>query len=216
MNEIIAAPDATSYVASDVVPFGTPSATEMAEKYNGFARKTAESVLNMAKVVSDMKAQKDKVEFEKFCDLINCKPESSYIRKFIQIGKKFDFLIANADKLPSQWTTVYQISKLSNDAIGTLIEKGSITPSLSGVAVARVLGATELLEVKTKPTAKKVVPNGTTIGVSFEARRGTFPSAVEVRRLNRIIADLKEMNFEIATSPNLDELVDESMLAIAA
>lgn len=214
MNEIIAAPDATSYVASDVVPFGTSSATEMAEKYNGFARKTAESILNMAKVVWQMKSQKDAAEFDKFCALINCQPESSYIRKFIQIGKKFDFLIANADKLPSQWTTVYQISKLSNEAITTLMDKGAINPSLSGAAVARVLDANKSLDTPTKPTvSQKTVSNGTFIGITIQAKLMGIPTAVEPRRLNQIIAELKEMNFEVACTPDLDELVEELPLA---
>ena len=202
--------------ATSVVPNGTKLATEMAAKYNGFARKTAESVLNMAKVVWDMKAQKNKVEFENFCDLINCKPESSYIRKFIQIGKKFDVLMANADNLPSQWTTVYQISKLSNEAIGNLIEKGSINPSLSGAAATRVLSVGDSIDAATKPVAKKAVPIGTSIGFSFEARLGVLPSIAEVRRLKWIIAELKEMNFEVAINPNLDELIDNSVLALAA
>ena len=129
-------------INTSIVLNGTLIASEMAEKFNGFARKTAESVLQMAKVVSDMKAQaqeqRDKTEFEKFCELIGYKSDSSLIRKFIQIGSKFEQLMASVDKLPNTWTTVYQIALLSNEAIEALMEKGVINPRLSGSNVKEV------------------------------------------------------------------------------
>ncbi len=199
-----------------VVLNGTFIASEMAEKYNGFAKKTAESVLQMAKVVFDMKAQKNKVEFEKFCDLIGFKSDSSYIRKFVQIGNKFDQLIGNASKLPSTWTTVYQIALLSSEAIDTLLEKGVINSTLSGANVKQVLGLSKPAPVAVATTKVTNVPDGTENGVLFKARLPSFPTAAVREKLKRIIAELKAINFEVETSEGLDLVIAEPTLAIAA
>jgi len=203
-----------------VVLNGTYIASEMAEKFNGFARKTAESILLMAKVVSDMKAQalaqKDKTEFEKFCDLIGYKSDSSLIRKFTQIGGKFTRLMENVDKLPSTWTTVYQIALLNDDAIVTLLEKGVISPSLSGTNVKEVLGLsvtkTSIAVVANMPE----VQNRTDAEFTFRARLSSFLTAQQVAKVKRIMAELKEINFEIETSSGMDIALEEPQLALAA
>lgn len=207
---------------TSIVLNGTFTASEMAEKFNGFARKTAESVLQMAKVVSEMKkqssAQKDKDEFEKFCDLIGYKSDSSLIRKYTIIGGKFDLLMKNVSKLPSTWTTVYQISMLSNEAIETFIEKGVISPRLSGSNVKDVLGLSKPKESAAIKTSaeKTTVPNGTDDGISFRARLVDFPNAAVREKLKRILAELKDINMEIESSAELDNVLNDQQLELAA
>lgn len=201
---------------TSVVLNGTSVASEMAAKYNGFARKTAESVLQMAKVVYDMKAQKDKAEFEKFCNLIGFKSDSSYIRKFVQIGNKFDQLIGNASQLPSTWTTVYQIATLSNEAIDQFLEKGVINPTLSGAHAKQVLGLSKPAPVAVAANMNVVVPSGTENELSFVARFSGYPSAAVREKLKRIIAELKAIDFEVAASAGLDLVIAEPILALAA
>ena len=201
---------------TSVVVIGTFIASEMAEKFNGFAKKTAESVLQMAKVVSDMKAQKDKVEFEKFCTLIGYKSDSSLIRKFTQIGSKFDQLIANADKLPNTWTTVYQIALLSDEAITTLIDKGVINPCLPGKKLQEVLGLSQTKAAVVVNAATNVVPNGTDGVICFMARLPSFPNAAVKEQLKRILNDLKAINFEVEESATLQEFLVDEPMALAA
>lgn len=191
-------------------------ASEMAKRFNGFAKKTAESVLQMAKVVSDMKAQKNKAEFEKFCDLIGYKSDSSLIRKFTQIGNKFDQLITNADKLPNTWTTVYQISLLSDDAITTLMEKGVINPCLAGKKLQEVLSLSQPKATVVAAAATEVVPNGTDDGICFKARLPSVPNAAVREQLKRILKDLNAINFEVEQSSTLQEFLVDEPMALAA
>lgn len=188
----------------------------MAAEFNGYAKKTAESVLQMGKVVSDMKARRNKVEFETFCDLIHYKSDSSLIRKFAQIGSKFHQLMANADKLPNAWTTVYQIASLSEDTISALMDKGVINPHLSGKNVREVLGLSKSKAVVVADPATDVVPNGTTQEICFKARLPSFPNAAVREQLKRILNDLKEINFEVEESESLQDLFNEASLVLAA
>lgn len=196
-----------------------PRANEMAEKFNGYAKKTAESVLRMGKVVSDMKAKGIKSEFEKFCELIGYKSESSTIRKFIQIGSKYDQLIANADKLPNTWTTVYHIATMSDDSFASKIDEGVINPCLAGTNVREKLG----LPPQSKPKAVlvdddviDVVPNGTVNEFSFKVRLPNCPDEAVSVKLKRILKELKEINFEVEESESLQDILNDTPQALAA
>lgn len=193
-----------------------PRANEMAAKFNGYAKKTAESVLQMAKVVSDMKARRNKVEFEEFCDLIRYKSDSSLIRKFAQIGSKFNQLMENADKLPNTWTTVYQIAKLSEDTISELMDKGVINPHFTGKDARKVLGLSKSKAVVVAYPATDVVPNGTVNEYSFKARLPNCPREEVSEKLKRIFKELKEINFEIVESESLQDILNDTPLALAA
>jgi hypothetical protein len=189
---------------------------EMAKKFNNYAKKTAESVLQMAKVVSDMKARRNKVEFEEFCDLIRYKSDSSLIRKFAQIGSKFNQLMANADKLPNTWTTVYQIAKLSEDTISELMDKGVINPHFSGKDARKFLGLSKSKAVVVAYPATDVVPNGTVNEYSFKARLPSFPRPEVREQLKRILNELKEINFEVEENESLQNLFNDTPQALAA
>lgn len=207
-------------VTSNLIDFNEPpSANEMAAKFNGYAKKTAESVLEMARVVSDMKAQDDKSEFEKFCGLIGYKSDSSTIRKFIQIGSKYDQLFAKVDKLPNTWTTVYQIALLSDDKFASKIEEGVINPRLAGTNVRKDLGLPALRKPKAvlaDDAVIDVVPNGTVNEFSFKVRLPNCPDDAVSKKLKRILKELKEINFEVEESESLQDILNDTPQALAA
>ncbi|MCX7248792.1 MAG: hypothetical protein NTX31_14170, partial [Burkholderiales bacterium] len=142
--------------------------------------------------------------------------DSSLIRKFTQIGSKFDQLIANADKLPNTWTTVYQIALLADDSITALMEKGVINPRLSGSNVKEVLGLSQTKATVVAAAATEVVPNGTEGGICFKARLPSCPNAAVREQLKRILKDLKAINFEVEESSTLQEFLVDEPMALAA
>jgi hypothetical protein len=198
------------------VPNGTQTADSMAKLFKCYAKKTAESILQMAKVVSDMKARKNKPEFEKFCDLIGYKSDSSPIRKFTQIGEKFDQLNANVDKLPNTWTTVYQIALMTKETIEDLIDTGVITPQISGAEAKNVLRLFTGKTATISSTKCSSTPERTDAEMTFRARLPAFPSVEAQKKLKRILAELEELNCEVEISSGLDAAIAEPMLALAA
>ncbi len=191
------------------------------EMFHLYAKRTAESVLNMAKVVLDMKSELKGWEFAQFCDLIGYDPKSSAIRKFVAIAVKYSYLIARADKLPSSWTTIYQISRLSEDEIGQKIDKGLINSKLMGANVQRLLGMSKpsssgSSSITGSGVAASKVPNGTVDPLGFRVRLCDFPSAESVRMLNTIFSMLNALNVEVEVSTSLEEfLVDAVAVADA-
>lgn len=86
-----------------------PETKEIANRFKSFQRKTAENILEMARVVIEAKQRPD---FSDFCILIGYSQFSSTIRKLEVIGQKYEFLISKANKLPPNWTTIYKVSQL--------------------------------------------------------------------------------------------------------
>ncbi len=180
-----------------------------AETFHLYAKRTAESVLNMAKVVLDMKSELKGWEFAQFCDLIGYDPKSSAIRKFVAIAVKYSYLIARADKLPSSWTTIYQISRLSEDEIGQKIDKGLISSKLMGANVQRVLGMSKPRSAGASSISGNVVaainvPNGTIGYLGFRARLPNVPSSESVKMLNDIFSKLNDLNIEVELDTSLE------------
>jgi hypothetical protein len=181
---------------------------DYADQFKGYALKTAESIIMMAKVVYEAKNALKKDEFEVFCTQVGYKSDSSTIRKLNSIGQKYEFLLSRSKSLPSNWTTMYQVSRLTTDLIDQKINEGVINPHLDGKNLAIRLGLDE----------PKPVPNGTDESMSFTVNLPLAPTLEMKIRLKMLIADLEGMKAEVEKSNSLEKfLVDtESNLAKAA
>jgi len=101
------------------VAVDSPEIPVLAERFRNFAAKTATGILEMGRVVFEAKKLKD-YEFLKFCDLAGLRGRPSTVSKLETIGEKYEFLLAHSDKLPSNWTTVYQVANLTEEKITEL------------------------------------------------------------------------------------------------
>lgn len=170
----------------------------LVEKFNTFARKTAEGVLEMAKVVCEAKKLKDS-EFYKFCEIVGMDGSSSTVTKLIKIGQKYEYLIGHAEKLPANWTTVYELAKLTEEQIEGLIDRGVISTSLIAADLNAALGK------QTKPKAKKAepqLPNGTCEELGFRVQLKKSPDATTAKKIKSLLAELEkiDVNLEIGAT----------------
>lgn len=117
-------------------------------EFRGYARKTVEGTLEMSRVVVEAKSLKGKKVFGEFCDLIGFDKRSSTIKKLNCIGKKYEFLKGVKDDLPSNWTTLYQVSRIDNEQIIDLIQSKVIHPNMTGKEILNFhLGMTDGVEI---------------------------------------------------------------------
>ncbi len=173
----------------------------LVEKINTFARKTAEGVLEMAKVVCEARKLKDS-EFFKFCEMVGMDGSSSTVKKLIRIGQKYEYLIGHAEKLPANWTTVYELAKLTEEQIEELIDRGVICTSLIAADLNAALGK------PTKPKNKKLetqipnIPNGTCEELGFRVQLKKSPDATTAQKIKYLIAELEtiDLNLEIGAT----------------
>jgi len=101
-------------------------------QYSLFAVKTAQSLVEMGRVVFEAKEQLSKQEFSNFCTDIGHKGEDSTIRKYLAIGAAYERLIQYADKLPNSWTSIYTLTQIPSETFNALGQVGECFAKLSG------------------------------------------------------------------------------------
>ena len=101
-------------------------------QYSLFAIKTAQSTVEMCRVVFEAKEELSRDEFSEFCIDIGHKGEDSTVRKYLAIGAAYDRLIQYADKLPNSWTSIYTITQIPSETFNSLAQVGESFAKLSG------------------------------------------------------------------------------------
>lgn len=188
----------------------------MASEFKSYAKKTAENILEMAKIVTEAKKLNEK-QFKYFCNLIGFKPDSGTIRKFVQIGSKYEMLKNNASNLPSNWTTIYQLSRLSSGVLEDFISTGVVTANISGAAVGRLFNKNiEKQENTSNIAVYETVPNGTQLtGYSFSVTLHGAPTEDMKIRVKDALAMLKSFDLSPVLSPSLEGFMLETLPLVA-
>lgn len=182
--------------------------TDYAEQFKVQAKKTAEGILEMARVVFDAK-KLGKADFEVFCSEVGYKSDSSTIRKLNSIGEKYQFLLSRSKSLPTSWTTLYHVSRLTTEVIDEKISEGVITPNLDGKGLTVRLGLSE-------PGAPKAVPNGTENTLSFSVDLELIPSPKLKMKLQLLLKELESnMKAKVTKSPSLESFLAEPEVQLA-
>lgn len=94
---------------------------QFVQDFHGFVKKTAQSTLEMCKVVYDAKHTLTNENFDSFCREIGQKSSDSTIRKYLAIGEKYDDFINYADRLPNSWTSIYKITQIDSTTFSALV-----------------------------------------------------------------------------------------------
>jgi hypothetical protein len=101
-------------------------------EYSLFAVKTAQSTVEMCRVVFEAKEELSRGEFSNFCTDIGHKGEDSTVRKYLAIGAAYERLIQYADKLPNSWTSIYTLTQIPSETFNALGQVGECFAKLSG------------------------------------------------------------------------------------
>ena len=182
----------------------TKEISVLVEKFNSFARKTAEGVLEMAKVVFEARKLKDS-EFYRFCEIVGMDGSSSTAQKLIAIGKKYDFLIGHSEKLPPNWTTVYEVAKLTEEQIESLIDRGVLTASLIASDLNAALGKVK----KAKTKSPNLLPNGNDEGLGFRVQLSSKPDRETSKKIQKLIEELKKLNVQLQVGQTLEAFFEK-------
>lgn len=112
---------------------------EYIRRFNEFRNKTAESHIKMGSVVCAAHTNLSDVQFDRFCKYIGFDSKSSTIRKFMKIGKQAELLSKFLDKLPSSWTSLYQLVQLDSAILESALVDGTITHDISGTSIQKLV-----------------------------------------------------------------------------
>ena len=188
-------------------------------EFKAYARKTAENILEMGRVVCETKSKskENPKDFESFCDRIGFKPKSSSIKKLAQIGKSYLALQTRAQYLPNNWTTLYQIARLTNEQLAEFIKQGLIHQNVLGSQIEALLKpqSDNPVEEKISTETKTEVPSGTLNGLRFLCDVGQLNDLSRKSHIQSIIDSLKALNVKVDMSPDLFEAIKPPLAAAA-
>jgi hypothetical protein len=185
-------------------------------QYSLFAVKTAQSSVEMGRVVFEAKEQLSKEEFSNFCTDIGHKGEDSTIRKYLAIGAAYERLIQYADKLPNSWTSIYTLTQIPSETFNALAQVGESFAKLSGNQIKALVEinteskkAPSTDAASTAETTSEVVSSETTTASSVEDTDKSLESNSEMS--SEVIDVVTASTDEISTdqdSSNLSTKVD--------
>jgi hypothetical protein len=120
---------------------------KFASQYRLCVQKTADAVLELATVVRDAKRELSKELFAEFRNEIGANSsKDSYIKKLLCIADASPRLNAMREKLPPSYTTLYALSKMTDDVFTQVCADEVISPSMTALALS------PYLDVKSKTT----------------------------------------------------------------
>ena len=187
-------------------------------EFKGYARKTAENILEMGRVVYETKdkLKANKEDFEIFCSKVGFKSTSSSIKKLAQIGKGYLMMKSQADHLPNNWTTLYEISRLAESELKKYITEGVIHQNVLGSVVKSLNGSSKSDGVSSNEAGasgerKEEVPNGTANGLTFTCTLKNVNDVAFKAQLQMIIQNLEQLNVDVKLAPELKSALQPSV-----
>lgn len=101
---------------------------DLVEKFRGFTKQAAASIIEMAKVLVQAKVVLSSENFAYFCEKVGVDPDGTTCRKLKIIGDHASRFDAVIDKLPNNWTTIYGLARLPANEFDLLAKDDVITP----------------------------------------------------------------------------------------
>jgi hypothetical protein len=189
-----------SPVVSLDLTIDSPAIPQLVTRFQTFASKTVEGVLEMGRVVYEASKLKTS-EFARFCELVDLDGKDSTITKLKTIGEKYEFLLAHSSKLPANWTTVYEVARLTEDKISSLIESGVIKTSLVAQELNDALGKARKPSKPKLGTAGALEPQE---GLGFRVRLSKRPDEPTASRIRELVKELRSLKLEVEVGSTLE------------
>ena len=122
-----------------VVPNGTQiissHVTDYVDRYRSIAKRTAESIIMLARTLVEAKDALETADFEQFCNEVGLDQNGSTFRKLQKIGEEATRFEPVLDKLPNTWTTIYSLAKLEAADFHKIVDDGVLTPFMTASEV---------------------------------------------------------------------------------
>lgn len=109
-------------------------------EFNAWSKKTAQSTLEMCRVVFEAKKELESQDFLKFCNAIGRKGEDATVRKYLKIGEKYGKFYQYANLLPNSWTSIYEITQLPSEMFETLVTTENSMANMTGAQIKELMG----------------------------------------------------------------------------
>jgi hypothetical protein len=145
-------------------------------EYSNFVVKTAQSTVEMCRVVYEAKNELSSSEYSEFLKDIGHKSETSTIRKYLAIGSQYDKLIQYTNLLPNSWTSIYSITQLSSDTFDALAATDTDMSKMSGKEIKSLLDMSKPTPSKSSASSSSSSVKSSVVASQSVATSHTQPS----------------------------------------
>ncbi len=180
-------------------------------EYSNFVVKTAQSTVEMCRVVYEAKNELSSSEYSEFLKDIGHKSETSTIRKYLAIGSQYDKLIQYTNLLPNSWTSIYTITQLSSDTFDALAATDTDMSKMSGKEIKSLLDMSKSTSSKTSASSSSSSVKSSVAASQSVATSATQPSdEVESTNEQSEVSALDAQNNVLASLSNSVEVVSSN------
>lgn len=123
-------------------------------EFNLWSKKTAQSTLEMGRVVYEAKQVLSKEDFKQFSTEIKAR---STITKYLAIGEKYDKFYQYAELLPNSWTSIYEITQLPAETFDALVTTDNSLANMTGDQLKLLKGKKANSKSKSAVTSAAVI-----------------------------------------------------------
>jgi len=171
---------------------------EAVEEFRSFFKKSVLDVLEMGRVVSRVKSELQTAQFEDFCKGIGYSHKSSSIKKLKLIGDKHQVLAKYAYSLPSNWTSLYEITKLNEAQIAAYVTSGAIHTQVKGSEIAALNGKEPYGRKEEKVSNEKLEEVlSVTRGCSFVCQLLDVNDVALKAKIQKFVTELKQQKAKV-------------------
>ena len=89
--------------------------TALVDRFDVLKKKTAACLIELGSVVYDAKTSLEGTQLDEFCNRVGLGKDSSTFRKMLEVGRKAVRLKPIAEKLPPNWTTLYELATFDDN-----------------------------------------------------------------------------------------------------
>lgn len=185
---------------------------QLAQDFKSYFVKTADNILEMARITTKANLELKGQRYKNFCHLIGFETQSSTLRKLIKIGEKYELLKKNINSLPASWTTLYQISLISSDDIVKYVDGGLINPDLKSKELKSITDPSLKSSTKSKTVPNRTVQKG---GFEFKVVLSKQPSDKITQKIQKILNECENLDSaEVQVGSSLEEFLKPTVATV--
>lgn len=159
--------DTTQTETSDSEYF-TSECLRYVTRYNQFAKKTAEGIINLGRTTLEAGEKLNEHELNRFCEAVDLDPKGPTFRKLRKIGEQATRLEYFTDKMPTSWTIIHRLATLKGDEFDRVTSDPRFGISMKGRDISEILAKDS---VGRKNTGSKI---SITLGGLTEVEKAEF------------------------------------------
>jgi hypothetical protein len=190
-------------VLAKLVPNQSAMVIELVKEYHSLVKASGENILDLGKTIYVVETELNQRYREDFYHQVGLDPKSSTVRKLKAIGEKHMRFMPFLGRLPTSWTTLYALARMSDEEFQRIVEADVLSPFVSLKAIEAVI-----------PKTSSKSGSGFLISVDLSKVTGFGMQRDFIRKLKELV---DAYQLELATSPahqhDLESLlVDEAAI----